>query len=146
MIKGLGIATIWTTDQERSKRFFTEKVGLEIRDDLDMGDMRWITVGAKDQQDVHLALMTPGGMGMDEESAEALTKLITKGALGAAFTTDDCRADYERLKAAGVEFLQEPRERPYGTEAIFRDDSGNWYSLTQVNDSDELDLSKPWHE
>ncbi|MFF5305640.1 VOC family protein [Streptomyces sp. NPDC013161] len=141
MIQGLGIATVWTFDQQRSKAFFTEKLDFEVRDDISMGDMRWVTVGAKDQPDVALTLMSLDGPGLDPESAEALKKLISKGVLGAgAFTTDDCRGDHATFKGRGVEFLQEPTERPYGIEAIFRDDSGNWYSLTER--SAELDFSK----
>jgi hypothetical protein len=98
-------------------------------------------VGAKNQPDVELALMSLDGPGLDPESSEALKKLVGKGAIGAgAFHTDDCRGDYERFSARGVEFIQEPKERPYGIEAIFRDDNGNWYSLTQR--SEELDFSK----
>ncbi|MFF4714826.1 VOC family protein [Streptomyces eurythermus] len=141
MIKGLAISTVWTTDQQRTKAFFTEKLDFEVRTDLALGDMRWITVGAKDQPGVELALMSLDGPGLDPESAEAMKKLVAKGALGAgAFHTDDCRGDYERFRARGVEFVQEPKERPYGIEAIFRDDSGNWYSLTER--SAELDFSK----
>ncbi|MEV5383733.1 VOC family protein [Streptomyces sp. NPDC052721] len=141
MIKGLAISTVWTTDQQRTKAFFTEKLGFEVRTDLALGDMRWITVGAKDQPDLELALMSLDGPGLDPESAEALKKLVAKGVLGAgAFHTDDCRGDYAAFKARGVEFVQEPKERPYGIEAIFRDDSGNWYSLTER--SEELDFSK----
>lgn len=71
--------------------------------------------------------------------------MIRKGVLGAgAFRTDDCRGDYETFTARGVEFVQEPKERPYGIEAIFRDDNGNgnWFSLTQR--SAEPDFSKEW--
>jgi catechol 2,3-dioxygenase-like lactoylglutathione lyase family enzyme len=143
MIKGLGITTVWTTDQQRTKAFFTEKLDFEVRSDLAMGDMRWVTVGAKDQPGVELALMSLDGPGLDPESAEALKKLVAKGVLGAgAFRTDDCRGDYETFRARGVEFLQEPQERPYGIEAIFRDDNGNWYSLTER--SEQLDFSKDW--
>ncbi|MGW0735281.1 VOC family protein [Streptomyces sp. NPDC002851] len=143
MIKGVGITTVWTLDQERTKQFFTEKLGMEVRTDMPMGDMRWITVGAKDQPEVQIALMRPDRLGTDPESAKALTELVTKGVIGAcALTTDDCRGDYETFKAKGVEFLQDPQERPYGVEAIFRDDNGNWYSLTEPNK--ELDFSKPW--
>ncbi|MFF9023994.1 VOC family protein [Streptomyces eurythermus] len=141
MIKGLAISTVWTTDQQRTKAFFTEKLDFEVRTELALGDMRWITVGAKDQPGVELALMSLDGPGLDPESAEAMKKLVAKGALGAgAFHTDDCRGDYERFRARGVEFVQEPKERPYGIEAIFRDDNGNWYSLTER--SAELDFSK----
>ncbi|MFJ9900462.1 VOC family protein [Streptomyces sp. NPDC091280] len=141
MIQGLGITTVWTFDQQRTRAFFTEKLDFEVRDDISMGDMKWITVGAKNQPGVELALMSLDGPGLDPESAEALKKLVGKGVLGAgAFRTDDCRGDYATFKERGVEFIQEPTERPYGVEAIFRDDSGNWYSLTERRE--ELDFSK----
>ncbi|MGR6971924.1 VOC family protein [Streptomyces cynarae] len=57
--------------------------------------------------------------------------------------TDDIHGDYKRLKDRGVEFLQEPQERPYGTEALFRDDSGNWFSFTQRREGG-LDFEKEW--
>lgn len=145
MIKGLSIANVWVLDHERAKAFYTEKLGLEVRSDVVMGEggMRWLTVGAKNQPDVEITLMVPGPPALDPESAEALKKLIAKGVLGAGvFTTDDIRADYETLKARGVEFLQEPVERPYGTEAIFRDDSGTWFSFTQRKAG--LDASADW--
>ncbi|MFF7644491.1 VOC family protein [Streptomyces canus] len=143
MIQGLGIATVWTFDQQRTKAFFTEKLDFEVRSEVSMGEMTWVTVGAKEQEGVELTLMSLDGPGLDPESAEALRKLVGKGVMGAgAFRTDDCRGDYETFRARGVEFIQEPQERPYGIEAIFRDDSGNWYSLTQR--SDELDFSKDW--
>ncbi|MGK5547318.1 VOC family protein [Streptomyces sp. URMC 127] len=148
MIKGIAIATVWVLDQDRAKDFYTNKLGLEVRTDMTMGGeegMRWLTVGAQDQPGVELTLMVPGPPGLDAESAEALKKLVAKGALGAGvLSTDDVHRDYETLKGRGVEFLQEPQERPYGTEAILRDDSGNWFSLTQRNE--QLDLDKDWGE
>lgn len=141
MILGLGISTVWTFDQQRTKAFFTEKLDFEVRSEVSMGEMKWVTVAAKDQPDLELTLMSLDGPGLDPESAAALKKLVSKGVLGAgAFRTDDCRGDYETFKARGVEFLQAPQERPYGIEAIFRDDNGNWYSLTER--SEELDFSK----
>ncbi|MET9264668.1 VOC family protein [Amycolatopsis sp. NPDC004079] len=145
MIKGLSIANVWVLDHDRAKEFYTEKLGLEVRTDLTMGDggMRWLTVGAKDQPDLEITLMVPGAPALDPESAEALKQLVAKGVLGAGvFGTDDIHADYKALKARGVEFVQEPQERPYGTEAIFRDDSGNWFSFTQRREN--LDLDKDW--
>jgi len=141
MITGLGITTVWTFDQQRTKAFFTEKLGFEVRSEVPMGDMRWVTVGAEEQPDVELALMSLDGPGLDAESSQALKKLVGKGVIGAgAFRTDDCRGDYETFRARGVEFHQGPQARPYGIEAIFRDDNGNWYSLTER--SAELDFSK----
>jgi catechol 2,3-dioxygenase-like lactoylglutathione lyase family enzyme len=145
MIKRLGIATVWCLDQDKAKAFFTEKLGLELRSDLTMGEggMRWVTVGAKDQPELQLALMVPGPPALDPESAEQLKALIAKGVLGAgAFTTDDCRGDHRTLSGKGVTFIQEPQARPYGIEAIFRDDDGNWYSLTEPNE--QLDESADW--
>jgi catechol 2,3-dioxygenase-like lactoylglutathione lyase family enzyme len=145
MITGLGLATIWVLDQDRAKEFFIGKLGLEERYDMTLGEggMRWVTVGAGDQPEVQLTLMVPGPPSLDPESAEQLRSLIAKGVLGAgAFTTDDCQAEYERLSARGVEFVQKPERRPYGVEAIFRDDSGNWYSLTEP--SGDLDESHDW--
>ncbi|MET8572500.1 VOC family protein [Streptomyces sp. NPDC004783] len=144
MIKGLAISTVWVLDQERAKRFYTEKLGLEVRTDIMMGEggMRWLTVGSPSQPDVELTLMVPGTGSSDPESAEMIKKLVAKGALGpGVLTTDDIHGDYQKLKDRGVEFLQEPQERPYGTEALFRDDSGNWFSFTQPR-AGGLDMDK----
>ncbi|MFG2000167.1 VOC family protein [Spirillospora sp. NPDC048911] len=146
MITGLGLATIWVLDQDSAKEFFTAKLGLEERTDMTLGEggMRWVTVGARDQPELQLTLMVPGPPSLDPESAEQLKGLIAKGVLGAgAFSTDDCQAEYERLSAAGVTFIQQPEKRPYGIEAIFRDDSGNWYSLTQP--FEKLDETADWN-
>ncbi|KIF76018.1 glyoxalase [Streptomyces sp. 150FB] len=146
MIKGLAISTVWVLDHDRAKEFYTKKLGLELRADMTLGDggMRWLTVGAKDQPEVMLTLMEPGAPMMDEESAQAVRTLVAKGVLGAgALATDDVHADYEALKARGVEFVQPPEERPYGIEAILRDDSGNVFSFTQPREGG-LDLDKEW--
>ncbi|MFB4316202.1 helix-turn-helix domain-containing protein [Actinomadura sp. 21ATH] len=96
------------------------------------GGMRWLTVGPRSQPELQIALMVPGPPSLDPESAEQLRALLAKGVLGAgAFHTDDCQAEYDRLSARGVTFVHPPEKRPYGIEAVFRDDSGNWFSLTQ---------------
>lgn len=131
MIRALSHATIYVTDQDAALEFYTKKLGFEVRTDARMDNFRWLTVGPKDQKDLELVLMKPGGM-IDDETRKTLEELIAKGAMGAGvFRTADCRATYEELKARGVEFRGEPAERPYGIEAVFRDNSGNWFSLTQ---------------
>src|SRR5712691_9269223 len=93
---------------------------------------RWLTVGPKQQPDLRILLAEPKPPMVDEDTAKAIRALLAKGAFGAGVTeTDDCRKTYDELNREGVNFLQEPAERPYGIEAVFRDDSGNWYSLTQ---------------
>lgn len=132
MITRLSHATIYVKDQERAKQFYTEKLGFEVRTDATMGDFRWLTVGPKAQPDLEIVLFKPGAPMYDADTTGRILELLDRGAMGAgAFETEDCRTTYEELKARGVEFLSPPKERPYGMEATFRDDSGNWFSLTQ---------------
>jgi catechol 2,3-dioxygenase-like lactoylglutathione lyase family enzyme len=133
MITKLSHASIYVLSQEQALRFYTEKLGFEVRNDVRVGDYRWLTVGPKGQPELEMVLseVKPGGM-FDEEAAGHLRALLQKGALGAGvLQTDDCRATYEDLKSKGVEFVSPPEEQPYGIEAVFKDDSGNWFSLTQ---------------
>ena len=77
----------------------------------------------------------PGQPVMDSETGDQVRALMAKGFAGTIFlTTDDCRASYEELKGRGVEFVEEPEERPYGIDAGFRDPSGNHFRLTQVRE------------
>jgi predicted enzyme related to lactoylglutathione lyase len=134
MIQKMSHASVYVTDQQKALEFYRDKLGFEVRTDATMeGGFRWLTVGPKNQPDFEIALMEPkAGFMFDEETAGQIRALVEKGALGAGvFDTDDCRATYEELKSKGVEFMQPPAERPYGIEALFKDNSGNWFSLTQ---------------
>jgi len=136
MIK-IANAHLWVNNQEEALAFYTQKVGMEVRADVtlpEMGDFRWLTVGPAGQPDVSITLMAiPAPPVMDAETAEQVRALMAKGFAGTVFlTTDDCRASYEELKARGVEFSEEPEERPYGIDSGFRDPSGNSLRLTQV--------------
>jgi catechol 2,3-dioxygenase-like lactoylglutathione lyase family enzyme len=133
MITGLSHVTVYSTDQDRSLAFYTEVLGLELRSDTTLDGFRWLTVGGRKQGDLAILIAVPAPPMFSPEDAEATKALIAKGALGGGvFNTQDCRASYEEMKAKGVTFLQEPTDRPYGVEAVFRDDSGNWFSLTQA--------------
>jgi catechol 2,3-dioxygenase-like lactoylglutathione lyase family enzyme len=134
MIKGLSHAQVWVLDQESAKAFYTEKLGFEVKTDSRTDDgFRWITVHAPDQPEVVLVLGEIGPPMIAEEQAPKLRELVAMGAFGVGvLRTDDCRATYEELSASGVEFLQEPQRRPYGVEAVLRDDSGNWFALTEA--------------
>ena len=130
-------AQLWVQDQEEALAFWTEKVGFEVRADVtmpEMGDFRWLTVGPPGQEDVSVVLMAiPGEPMLDKVTQAQISDLAAKGYAGTVFlTTDDCRAEYERLVARGVEFSETPEERPYGIDAGFRDPSGNAIRLTQV--------------
>jgi catechol 2,3-dioxygenase-like lactoylglutathione lyase family enzyme len=138
MIK-LGSTQLWVHDQDEALAFYTQKLGMEVRSDVtlpELGGFRWLTVGPAGQPDVAITLMAiPGPPVMDPETAEQVKALMAKGFAGTVFlTTDDVRADYEQLSSRGVEFTEEPEERPYGVDAGFRDTSGNSFRLTQVRD------------
>ncbi len=132
-------AQLWVHDQDEALAFYTEKLGFEVQTDAtlpELGDFRWLTVSPAEQPDFAIVLMAiPGPPVMDEEVANQVRSLVAKGFAGTVFlTTEDCQASYEELKARGVEFTEEPEERPYGIDAGFRDPSGNSFRLTQVRE------------
>ena len=132
MIKNVSHMNVFVLDQDRAKAFYTEKLGFEVRSDASLDGFRWLTVGPAGQPDLNILLAAPAPPMFSEEDAAALRGLIAKGVMpGGVIETDDCRRTFEELSAKGVTFLQEPAERPYGVEALLRDDSGNWFSLNQ---------------
>ncbi len=136
MIRRQSHSTVYVTDQDEALKFYRDTLGFEVRTDVTVGeegDFRWLTVSPKGQPDLEIVLMpiTPGPT-LDAASAETMTQLVKNGALGiGVFETDDVHGDHERLTKQGVEFASPPSERPHGTEAIVKDNSGNWFSLTQ---------------
>ena len=138
MLAKLANAQVWVHDQDEALAFYTDKLGMEVRDDVtvpEFNNFRWLTVGIPGQ-DVAITLMTiPGPPVFDAETQAQMKNLLAKGALGGGlfFTTDDVQATYEELKAHGVEFTQEPTEQPYGIDTGFRDVSGNHMRLTQLS-------------
>ena len=138
MIK-IGTAQLWVHDQDEALAFYTQKVGMEVRQDVtmaEMGNFRWLTVGPAGQPDIAIVLMAiPGPPVFDAETAEQIRTLTAKGGAGTVFlVTDDCQSDYEQMRSRGVEFTETPEERPYGIDAGFRDPSGNNVRLTQVRE------------
>ena len=134
MFTGIAIHTVYVLDQEEAVDFYVGKLGLEVVEDVDLGFMRWLTVGVPGQPDRRILLEVPGPPSLSDETAAQIRDLVTKGALAAAaiLTTDDCRGDYERLRADGVEFTEEPNEQPYGIDCALRDPFGNHLRITQV--------------
>ena len=134
MITGLSHATFFVLDQDSAYDFYVNKLGFEVRTDARMDNgFRWLTVGPKTQPGMEIVLMatTPSPM-LDEATSERLRSLIREGKMGAGvFATTDCQKTDEELKERGVHFKQPPTDRFYGVEALFSDDSGNWFSLTQ---------------
>lgn len=126
----LATTQIWVHDQEEALAFYTEKLGMRVRADITLPELegfRWLTVSPTGQPEVTIVLMEiPGEPVFDAETEKSLRELLAKGAVGALFlTTEDVQAEYEALKARGVEFNEEPSEKPWGTDVAFRDPSGN---------------------
>ncbi len=136
MIK-ISTVQLWVDDQDEALEFYTTKLGMEVRSDVTLPEMaafRWLTVGPANQPDIAIVLMAiPGEPVMDAATKQQVRQLMSKGFAGTVFlTTEDVWADYEELKARGVEFSETPEERPYGVDSAFRDPSGNHIRLTQV--------------
>ena len=135
MLKQLTHVQVWVNDQEEALAFYTEKLGMELREDVtlpELGNFRWLSVGIPGQ-DVSITLMAiPGPPVFDEATRDQIRSLLAKGASGGLFFgTNDAQATYEELRSRGVEFTQEPTEQPYGIDAGFRDSSGNHFRVAQ---------------
>ena len=133
----IATAQLWVHDQDVALDFYTKQVGLEVRSDVtvaEMGNFRWVTVGAPGQDDVAIVLMAiPGPPVMNADTADEVRQLMGKGFAGTIFLeTDDCQASYEELSGRGVEFVEKPEPRPYGIDAAFRDPSGNNIRLIEL--------------
>ena len=132
MITNVSLVTVYVNDIDEAKAFYTEKLGFVLKDDITLSeDFRWCTVHQADHPELELALMLPGPP-LDEETADAVRRSLAKGMWhGFGINTDDCHKTFADLVAKGVEYIQEPSDRPYGVEAVLRDNSGNWLVLVE---------------
>ncbi|NIH86932.1 VOC family protein [Amycolatopsis granulosa] len=133
MFNAITLSQIFVTDQDEALDFYVGKLGFEVKVDQDLGFMRWLTVCVPGEPGREILLEKPGPPAMDEGTASQVRELLAKGATGGwiGLTTDDCRKTYEELLAKGVEFTQEPTERPYGIDCGLRDPFGNAIRINQ---------------
>jgi catechol 2,3-dioxygenase-like lactoylglutathione lyase family enzyme len=133
MLNTLLISSIYVLDQDKALDFYVGKLGLEVNTDQDLGFMRWLTVNVPGDGR-QILLEKPGAPALDAKTAEQVRELVTKGATGGHlfFTTNDCRQTYNELRAKGVEFTEEPTERPYGIDCGLRDPFGNHIRFSQL--------------
>jgi catechol 2,3-dioxygenase-like lactoylglutathione lyase family enzyme len=131
-ITNVSLVTLYVTDQDEAKQFYTEVLGFAEGADVKLGDgFRWVTVIHPDHPELQVTLMIPGPP-TDDALAEAIRRALANGTMGGfGLRTTDCRQTYEELSAKGVAFVQPPSERPYGVEAVMRDNSGNWLVLVE---------------
>jgi catechol 2,3-dioxygenase-like lactoylglutathione lyase family enzyme len=120
-------------DQDAALAFYRDVLGLEVRNDIHMGPMRWLTVGPKSQPDLEIGLLLPGGPDSTPADIEAAIEVARKGLIpGVIFSVPDVDATFEELRAKDVEVYQEPTDQPYGRDCAFADPSGNHLRFTQV--------------
>jgi predicted enzyme related to lactoylglutathione lyase len=134
MIQKMSHATIYCLNHDSAVDFYVNKLGMQIKTDAKMDNgFRWVTIAPKGQPDFEIALMeVKPGMMMDEPTSNTLRGLIEKGTFGiGVLETADVHATVKDLEAKGVRIMQQPAKRPYGIEALIKDDSGNWFSLCQ---------------
>jgi catechol 2,3-dioxygenase-like lactoylglutathione lyase family enzyme len=132
MITNVSLLTLYVADQDESKAFYVDKLGFAEGTDVTIGNgFRWVTITHPDHPELEVVLALPGPP-MDDAVSEAIRRALANGTMGGfGLNTDDCRKEYERLSGLGVEFVQPPADRPYGVEAVLRDNSGNWLVMTE---------------
>jgi catechol 2,3-dioxygenase-like lactoylglutathione lyase family enzyme len=133
MSQGVEVVGVYVRDQEEALQFYVGKLGFRVHTDAKNGDYRWLTVQHPDQPSFQLGLFTPQAPQVDTATAQTLREAVAKGAMPPmVLVVDDCRAAYERMRAHGVEFTQEPVERYGAVDASFRDPSGNGWKLIEA--------------
>ncbi len=132
MILNISLVNVFCLDQSAARDFYVQNLGFEPRTDVTMGEgYRWVTIGHPSQPELEVTLMLPGPP-LSPEAADFVRGQLEAGQMGGlGLRVDDCRKTYEELSAKGVTFVQEPSDRPYGVEAVMRDNSGNWLVLVE---------------
>jgi catechol 2,3-dioxygenase-like lactoylglutathione lyase family enzyme len=132
MTQGIQVAGLYVRDQDEALEFYVEKLGFRVHTDVRNGDYRWLTVQHPDQPSFQLGLFKPQPPVLDAATAGTVEEIVAKGAMPPlVLAVDDCRAAYDRLRALGVEFTQEPVERYGAIDAGFRDPAGNGWKMIE---------------
>src|SRR5215213_12004238 len=132
MITNVSIATVFVKDVDAAKAFYIQTLGFEEHSDITLGEgYRWCTVNHPSQPELQIQLAPPGPP-IPEEMVDMINRALGSGTMfGLGMNVDDCRRTYDELRAKDVDFIQPPEERPYGVEAVARDNSGNWIVLVE---------------
>jgi len=133
MTQGVGVVGLYVRDQDEAVQFYVEKLGFSVHTDARNGDYRWLTVQHPDQPSFQLGLFTAEQPMLDAATVQTLREIVAKGAMPPlVFVVDDCHAAFERMRARGVEFTQEPVDRYGSVDASFRDPSGNGWKMIEA--------------
>jgi catechol 2,3-dioxygenase-like lactoylglutathione lyase family enzyme len=130
---GVQVVGLYVHDQDEALAFYVEKVGFVVHTDVRNGGYRWLTVQHPDQPSFQLGLFVPQPPTVDEATAQTLREAVAKGAMPPlVLAVADVHTAYDRMKAKGVEFTQEPIARYGAIDAGFRDPSGNGWKMIQL--------------
>ena len=133
MNQGVAVVGLYVRDQDEALEFYVGKLGFRVHTDAKNGEYRWLTVQHPDQPSFQLGLFTPQPPTVDAATAQTLREVVAKGAMPPlVLVAADVRAAYDRMRAAGVEFTQEPVDRYGAVDASFRDPSGNGWKLIEA--------------
>lgn len=137
MFTDIAITPMYVTDQDAALAFYVNQLGFEPDTDVDLGNMRWLTVrlGGSNRR-VLLQRIGDETATADKESAALLRELTERGTTSwMILETDDCQAVFDTLSKRDVEIIEEPTQRPYGIDMAIRDPFGNQIRVTQPADS-----------
>ncbi|MEU3737626.1 MULTISPECIES: VOC family protein [unclassified Streptomyces] len=123
------LTSVFVDDQEKAARFYTDVLGFVKKHDVPIGDDRWLTVVSPEDREGTELLLEPSGHPAVQPYK---TALVEDGIPVTSFAVDDVAAEFERLRALGVKFTQEPLEMGPVTTAVFDDTCGN---LIQIQHS-----------
>lgn len=116
------VTSVLVDDQEKALRFYTEVLGFVKKHDIPLGEARWLTVVSPDDPEGTELLLEPDGHPAAGPYKQAL---VADGIPFTSFGVDDVNAEFERLRALGVRFTQEPVDFGSVTTAVFDDTCGN---------------------
>lgn len=129
MTRKITHVTVIVKNYDEAIQFYTEKLGFELVTDNSFGQgMRWVTVAPSRDNETAIVLV-------EADSKDKVERLGSQAAnhVFLVIHTDDCRRDYEEMKARGVHFLSEPNEVPWGIEVVFEDLYGNRFDMVEHN-------------
>src|SRR5687768_5937022 len=124
------VASIFVEDQAKALKFYTEKLGLMKKQDVTVGQYKWLTVVSPDDQNGTELLLEPN----DNPAAKTYQKAIfEQGIPATSFWVEDVKREYERLKSLGVAFTMEPTQTGPVTIARLDDTCGNLIQIQKMN-------------
>ena len=134
MAQHIGHLALVVREYDEAINWFTKKLGFSLLEDIDEGDKRWVLVAPPGSKGTSLLLARADGL-----TQEVAIGRQTGGRVFLFLHTDDFWGDYQSMVSKGVEFLEKPRDEPYGTVVVFQDLYGNKWDLIQMKEVEKED-------